>query len=317
MTDQTWAPTLSNLENPDQGYSVVARGLAGVAENVQTMRHYPWATIEDEENRIRGEMGAHWTNSTWSLEQHAKGASEALGEKHWTLRRLLVLLAHAYELSRQHPQDSSYVRAFLRRSDKAGVEAARSAGSWQNSWPLTGLPEADHGAYRTGGVSSAAEREKDARGVPRSQREVGGRLKSSSSLTDLHANTLKSGSPLTNLHANTQKGPILSSESDGSEPLVPKGSQVEPTGSQREPKGSRREPKGSQKGSEREPKGTRKGAKGSQKGTKREPKERRPKKYRNMMSKWSQNASRNPFKIYQNMDAEKKRENEAKKTPKN
>ena len=64
-------PSLTSMENPTEGYSYVAKGSAGVAEVVQTMRHYPQMIVEDVEARVRQECGAIHPGDTWSVEKHA------------------------------------------------------------------------------------------------------------------------------------------------------------------------------------------------------------------------------------------------------
>ena len=49
-----------------------------------------------------------------------------MGKDHRTLQKAIVLLAHAYEVCRAHPQEVVYVQAFIGQSCKVAMEAANT-----------------------------------------------------------------------------------------------------------------------------------------------------------------------------------------------
>ena len=77
---------------------------------------------------------------TWSTSDHARNTmSRVTG--HVTLKKMLSILAHTYELHRRYPHNPEYARAFTAQSLKVVTDVCRSNGSWELAWPLLGLPD--------------------------------------------------------------------------------------------------------------------------------------------------------------------------------
>ena len=60
---------------------------------------------------------------------------------HRTLKKVIHILAHIYELQRH--QDPRVSQAFVAAAYKAALSAAAANGSWDLSWDLLGLPDPD------------------------------------------------------------------------------------------------------------------------------------------------------------------------------
>ena len=132
------------LGSDDTGDSFgrMARGSAGVAELVHVMEELPWENIELFEHYCQRHAGVLFPGQAWSTEDIVKRRVESL-EGHRTLKKMMTVLAHSYELCRRHPNDVAYVRSFLGQALKASLEASNNKGNWERSWPLTGLTDPD------------------------------------------------------------------------------------------------------------------------------------------------------------------------------
>ena len=60
---------------------------------------------------------------------------------HKTLKKMIKVLAHAYELTRQYPNDPLVVKAFLANAYKSATQAAAHNGSWEHSYAILGIPD--------------------------------------------------------------------------------------------------------------------------------------------------------------------------------
>ena len=115
---------LDSLENLDhESASRMAKGSAAVAELVGTMEVSPWQIVESLETRVMREEGVFHADPTWSLEAHANEVVQNL-EGHKTLKKMIVCIAHAYELLRHRPTEPLFCRAFLAQTYKSVVFAA-------------------------------------------------------------------------------------------------------------------------------------------------------------------------------------------------
>jgi hypothetical protein len=90
----------------------MARGSAGIAELVHMMEAYPDSVVQNFEIYAMRKCGVFHSGQAWSLEALAAEHVRKL-DGHRTLAKMLVILAHAYEICRQSPSPSNvHVRAF-------------------------------------------------------------------------------------------------------------------------------------------------------------------------------------------------------------
>ena len=129
-----------SLDGLDGSSQTMARGSAAVQDIVNLVEHNPLAVIQNFETVIARESGAIMPWQTWSTSDHARNTmSRVTG--HVTLKKMLSILAHSYELHRRYPHNPEYARAFTAQSLKVVTDVCRSNGSWELAWPLLGLPD--------------------------------------------------------------------------------------------------------------------------------------------------------------------------------
>ena len=120
--------------------SRMAKGSQAVAAVVSTLEHRSHVITEAFIKRIKRDMGVHF-GEPWSLETHATNAvADVHGHK--ALKKQLVIMAHLFELCREHGA-APQVEAFIAQSYKVVLETLANNGSWEMSWPILGLPDPD------------------------------------------------------------------------------------------------------------------------------------------------------------------------------
>ena len=140
----TMEPGLLTAEHLESSTGSMARGSAAVQEVVNTLEHQPHAIIGNFEKQIARELGVLHAGQAWSCSQAADRQIERM-TGHVTMKKLLRILGHTYELMRRHPTDPSLARAFVAQSFKVSLEVSRAGGSWDLAWPLLGLPDPEEG----------------------------------------------------------------------------------------------------------------------------------------------------------------------------
>ena len=123
----------------------MARGSAAVQDIVNTVEQNPWLIINAFETRTSRECGALMPWQAWSTSMHADRCSENV-QGHVTLKKMLKVVGHCYELCRRYPNNPEYVRAFLAQSYKVTADVLHSQGSWELGWPLLGLGDPEERA---------------------------------------------------------------------------------------------------------------------------------------------------------------------------
>ena len=146
FNSQQWIPQtphpMISLDGMDGSTQTMARGSAAVQDIVNLVEHNPLAIIQNFEMVIARETGAVMPWQTWSTSEHARLTMSRV-QGHVTLKKMLTILAHTYELHRRYPQQPEYARAFTAQALKVVTDVCRSNGSWELSWPLLGLPDPD------------------------------------------------------------------------------------------------------------------------------------------------------------------------------
>ena len=114
---------------------------------VQQMETSPSLLIQSFERQIARDCGALHPWQPWSTSALADRTIDKL-TGHITLKKMLRILSHAYELHRRYPQHPDFPRAFIAQSLKVTLDAARNGGSWELTWPLVCLPDPeDHDGH--------------------------------------------------------------------------------------------------------------------------------------------------------------------------
>ena len=131
-------PTAMSLEGMDQSQSALARGSAAVQDVVFQLEHHPLTVINAFERQAARDCGAFQPWQPWSVSSLADKTIDKL-QGHITLKKMLRVLSHIYELHRRYPQNPEYCRAFTAQALKVTLDASRGGGSWELSWPLLGL----------------------------------------------------------------------------------------------------------------------------------------------------------------------------------
>ena len=131
-------PTQMGLDGMDQSHSTLARGSAAIQDVVFQLEHHPLVVISAFEKQVARDCGALQPWQPWSTSALADKTIEKL-QGHVTLKKMLRVLSHIYELHRRYPQNPEYSRAFTAQAMKVTLDASRAGGSWELSWPLLGL----------------------------------------------------------------------------------------------------------------------------------------------------------------------------------
>lgn len=148
-------PTAYNLAGDDSdAFGCMLRGSAGIAELVHMMRVYPWMVIESFENYACQHTGVFRSDQPWSLEAIARDRVNKM-YGHRTLAKMIILLAHAYELMRHSSQSDPHTRVHVGQAFKFSIEVSNNQGSWTLVWPLLRRTDADD---KTTCLTSATER---------------------------------------------------------------------------------------------------------------------------------------------------------------
>ena len=130
-----------------------AKGTVAVQKLVSEVRNQPDRAIAAFDLRIMDELGIYFEGQPWSLSQHSRMVCENT-QGHRVLKRCLVMMSHLYDLAKVE-RAPSRLTASVGQFYKVLNETVINQGSWELSWPLSGLPDPDE---RIRSTASAAER---------------------------------------------------------------------------------------------------------------------------------------------------------------
>ena len=146
MGKGNWDPMQMATEGLDPGQSTLARGSAAIQEVVFQLENHPVGLITAFEKQVARDCGALHPWQPWStsilVDKHLERMTG-----HVTMKKMLRVLSHIYELHRRYPNHPEFSRAFTAQAIKVTLDASRAGGSWDLSWPLLGLvdPEEQDG----------------------------------------------------------------------------------------------------------------------------------------------------------------------------
>ena len=95
--------------------------------------------IEEFEKSSWAAKSVDYAHQAWSVEDHAWDVVGCMSDQR-TLKKLVVGVAHHYELLCQYPRNPEYTRGVAGRLYKAGIAARDSGGHW-GTWPLLNLQD--------------------------------------------------------------------------------------------------------------------------------------------------------------------------------
>ena len=125
---------MESLESGDVGLGSrrLTGGHAAMANIFLTLEASQDACITPFKRRICKEVRAYFMIDHWTTEGRCLAAFMVI-EGHRILKKLMIILGHAYEVAWRHPTDQRSLQEIVVRAYQVGLQAMASNGSWKEA----------------------------------------------------------------------------------------------------------------------------------------------------------------------------------------